>query len=63
MDITPDLSFLNIHNPLNNERISVYLDKHSHMSLDTKGYFVTQISQLSKDMLYEPPHNVSYSYF
>ena len=38
MNITPDLPFLNIHNPFTNERISVYLDKHSRMCLDTKEY-------------------------
>jgi len=36
MMITPDLPFLNIHNPLTNERINVYLDKHS----DTNDYVV-----------------------
>ena len=30
-----------------NERISVYLDKQSRMSLVTKDYFVEQISHLS----------------
>ena len=48
MNIRPDLPFLNIHNLFTNERISVYLDKYSHMSLDTKDYFVKQISHLSK---------------
>jgi len=48
MDITPDLPFLNIYNPLTNKKISVYLDKHSHMSLNTKDYFVKQISHFSK---------------
>jgi len=43
MNITPGLPFLNIHNPFTNERISIYLDKHSRMSLDTKDYFVEQI--------------------
>jgi len=42
--ITPYLPFLNIHNPFTNERISliisVYLDKHNRMSLNTKDYFV-----------------------
>jgi len=51
MNITPDFPFLNIHNPFTNERISVYLDKHSRMSLVTKDYFVKQISQLSKGMV------------
>jgi len=46
MNITPYLPFQNIHNPFSNEEISVYLDKHSHMSLDTKGYFVKQIGHL-----------------
>jgi len=40
MDITPDLTFLNIHNPFTNGRISIYLDKHNRMSLETKDYFV-----------------------
>jgi len=40
MDITPDLTFLNIHIPFTNERISIYLDKHNRMSLETKDYFV-----------------------
>ena len=46
MDISPNLLFLNIHNPF--RRISVYLAKHNHMSLNTKDYFVKQISHLSK---------------
>jgi len=50
MNITPDLPVLNIHN-LTNERISVYLVKHSYMSLETKNYFVKQISHLSKGMV------------
>jgi len=48
MDITLDLPFLNIHNRFTNERISVYLDTHSLMSLGPKCYFVEQISHLSK---------------
>ena len=40
INITPDLPFLHIHNPFTNERISVYLDKHSRMSLDTTDYIV-----------------------
>ena len=51
MDITPDLPFLNIHNPFTNEKISVYLDKHNHMSLNTTDYFVKQISHLSKGVV------------
>jgi len=51
INITPDLPFLNIHNLFTNERISVYLDKHSRMSLDTKDYFVKQIILLSKGVL------------
>ena len=51
MNITPDLPFLHIHNPFTNERISIYLDKHSRMSLDTKDYFLKQISHLSKDVV------------
>jgi len=38
MNITPDIPFLNIHNLFTNKRISVYLDKQSRMSLDTKEY-------------------------
>ena len=49
--ITPDLPFLNIHNPFTNERISVYLDKHICMYLDPKDDFVKQISHLSKGMV------------
>jgi len=48
IDITPDLPFLHIHYPFTNERITVYLDKHSRMPLDTKDYFVKQISHLCK---------------
>jgi len=51
MHITPDLPLLIIHNPFTNTRISVYLDKHRRMSLDTKDYFVKQISHLSKGVL------------
>ena len=51
MNMTPDLPFLYIHNPFTNERISIFLDKHSHMSLDTKDYFVKQISHLSKGVV------------
>jgi len=51
MDITPDLPFLNIHNPFTNERISVYLDKHNRMSLNKKDYFVEQTSHLSKGVV------------
>jgi len=51
MNITPDLPFLNIQNLFTNERISVDLDKHSRMSLDTKDNFVKQISLLSKGVV------------
>ena len=52
MDITPDLPFLNIQKKkVTNERISVYLNKHSRMSLDIKDYLVKQISHLSKGMV------------
>ena len=51
MDITPDLPFLNIHNPFTNERTSVYLDKHNRVFLNTKDYFVKQISHLSKGVV------------
>ena len=50
MNITPDLPLLNIHNPFTNEKISVYLDKHSSISMDMD-YFVKQISHLSKDVV------------
>jgi len=51
MNITLDLPFPNIYNLFTNERISVYLDKHSRMSLDTKDYIVKQISHLSKGVV------------
>ena len=51
MNITPDFPFLNVHNPYTNKRIRVYSDKHSRMSLDTKDYFVKQISHLSKGVI------------
>jgi len=51
MDITSDLPFLNIHNQFTNERISIYLDKHNRMFLNTKDYFVKQISHLSKGLV------------
>jgi len=51
MDITPGLPFLNIHNQFTNERISVYLDKHDRMSLNTKDHFVKQISHMSKGVV------------
>ena len=51
MDITPDLPLLNIHNLFTNESISVYLDKRNRMSLDTKEYFVKQISHLLKGLV------------
>jgi len=51
MNIKLDIPFLNIHSPSTKERISVYLDKHSHMSLDTKDYSVKQISHLSKGVV------------
>jgi len=52
MDITPDLPFLIIYsNPFTNQRIIVYLDIHNRMSLNTKGYFVKQLSHLSKGVV------------
>jgi len=51
MNITQEHKFLNIHKPFTNERISVYLEKYSRMSLDTKDYFVKQISHLSKGVV------------
>ena len=50
MNITPDIPFLNINDPFTNDRISVYLDKHSRMSFDTQAYFVKRISHMSKDV-------------
>jgi len=44
MNITPDLPFLNIHNPFTKKRISVYLDKYSRMFLDTKDYLKTLLN-------------------
>ena len=51
MNIALDLPFLNNPNPFTNERIGVYFDKHSRMSLDTLDYFVKQISHLSKSVV------------
>jgi len=51
MNITPDLPFLNVYNHFTSEKISVYLDKHSRMALDTQTYFVKQISLLSKNVV------------
>jgi len=47
MNITPDLPFRYIHNLFINERISLFVDQHSRMSLVTNGYFVKQIIYLS----------------
>ena len=33
------------HNPFTNERISMYLDKHGRMSLDTKDNLISQLSK------------------
>jgi len=38
-------------NLFTNESISIYLDKHSCMSLDTNDFLVNQISHLSKGMV------------
>jgi len=43
--------FLNIHNLFTNETISVYLDKHSRMSLDTNNYFFQQICHKNKGVV------------
>jgi len=51
MNITPDILFQNIKNPFTNERISVYLDQHSRIYLDTKVYSVKQTSFLSKGVV------------
>ena len=42
MNLTPGLPFLNIHNPFTNENISVYLDKHNRVFMNTNDYFVKQ---------------------
>ena len=44
------INILPIHLFLN-EWISMCLDKHLHMSLDIKGYFVIQMSHFSKGMM------------
>jgi len=62
VDITLDLPFLNIHNPFTIDRISVYLDKHSRMSLDTKDYFVKQISHLSKGVVIRSSLSSNFNY-
>jgi len=46
-----DLLFLNIHNQFTNESISVYLDKQNRVSLNTKDYFIKQISHVSKGVV------------
>jgi len=51
MNITPDLPFLNFHNPFANERMSIYLWTNIVMSLDTNDYFVKQTSHLSKGVV------------
>ena len=48
LNITPDHPFLNILNMFTNEIISAYLDKHGRLSLDTKDYFVKQVSHMCK---------------
>jgi len=48
MNIMLDHPFLNVHYLFTNERISVYMDKQSRMSLDIKDYLVKQNSHLSK---------------
>jgi len=53
MNITPDFPFLNIDHPFTNEKISIYLDKHTLMSFDTKNDVVNQISHLSKGVVIE----------
>lgn len=51
MNITLDLSFLKNYKPFTNKMISLYLDKHSRMSMDAKEYFIKQISHLSKGVV------------
>ena len=55
INITPDLPFLNIHNPFTNERISVhvYLDKHSRITL------LNQLATCLRAWLQQPQRNVS----
>jgi len=50
-DIALDLPFLHIHNAFTKKSISIYVGKHSRMSLDTKDCFVKQISHLSKGVV------------
>ena len=49
MDLYAGPPLLNIHNLFTNEKISVYLDKHSHVSLDTR--ITLLISLLSKGVV------------
>jgi len=51
MDIMPDLLFQNMHKPFTNESFSLYFNKHNSMSLNTRDYFVKQISHLSKGVV------------
>jgi len=51
MDNTPDLPFINIHNPFTNEKSSVFMDKHNCMSSSTKDYFIKHISHMTKGMV------------
>jgi len=55
MNITPVLPIPNFQIPFTNERISVYLYKHSPMSLDTKDFFVKLISHVSKGVVIVTP--------
>jgi len=50
MNITP---FLYMHNPFTNEKINVYLDKHSLMSFGTNDNKFKQISHLSRGVVIE----------
>ena len=49
----PDHLFINMHTHVFYCRISMFWDKHCHMFLDTKVYFVIQISHLSKGLVIE----------
>jgi len=47
----PISKYVKMYDPFTNERIGVYLDKHSRMSLEITDYFVKQISHLSKGVV------------
>jgi len=55
MNTTQDLPFLNIYIQFTNEKISVYLEKYSRMSLDTKDYFLKTVFYPSASFLFFHP--------